>query len=55
MIQMVNNINKSSFGGRQVITCYNCCHGNLKPRDIPGPVIQYACRKKTLKSSVMTG
>ena len=41
MIQMVNSINKSSFGGRQVITCYTCHHGNPKPRDIPSLAIQY--------------
>src|SRR5690242_21291234 len=33
MIQMVNTINKDSFGGRQVVTCWTCHRGN------PGPAV----------------
>ena len=41
MIQMVAAINKNSFGGRQVITCYSCHRGNPRPKDIPSLAIQY--------------
>ena len=41
MIQMVNTINKSNFGGRRVITCYSCHHGNERPKDIPSLALQY--------------
>jgi hypothetical protein len=41
MIQMVNNINKNNFGGRQVMTCYSCHHGNPRPKDIPSLMVQY--------------
>jgi len=27
MIQMVNNINKTNFGGRRALTCYTCHRG----------------------------
>jgi photosynthetic reaction center cytochrome c subunit len=35
MIQMVQNINKSSFGGRQVVTCWTCHRGQLSPSVTP--------------------
>lgn len=41
MIQMVNNINKNNFGGRRVITCYSCHHGNQRPKEIPSLAAQY--------------
>jgi len=41
MIQMVNTINKNNFGGRRVITCYSCHHGNERPKDVPSLAIQY--------------
>ncbi len=41
MIQMVNTINKTNFGGRRVITCYSCHHGNERPKDIPSLALQY--------------
>ena len=41
MIAMVNTINKTNFGGRSVITCYSCHHGNERPRQIPSLAIQY--------------
>lgn len=41
MIQMVNTINKTNFGGRHVITCYSCHHGNERPKDIPSLALQY--------------
>jgi len=31
MIQMVNQINKDNFGGRQVVTCWTCHRGSLSP------------------------
>ena len=41
MIQMVNTINKNNFGGRRVITCYSCHHGNERPKDVPSLAVQY--------------
>jgi photosynthetic reaction center cytochrome c subunit len=41
MIQMVNNINKTNFGGSQVITCYSCHHGNERPPRVPSLALQY--------------
>lgn len=41
MIQMVNNINKNNFGGRQVITCNTCHNGTQKPKSVPSLAIQY--------------
>lgn len=41
MIRMVNNINKENFGGRPVLTCYSCHHGNERPKAIPSLAQQY--------------
>ena len=35
MIAMVNNINKTYFGGRREITCYSCHRGGQKPKVTP--------------------
>lgn len=31
MITMVNDLNKTTFGGKQVVTCYTCHQGKAKP------------------------
>lgn len=41
MIQMVNNLNKNNFGGRPVVTCYSCHHGNPRPKAVPSLMVQY--------------
>jgi hypothetical protein len=41
MIQMVNTINKNNFGGRPVVTCYSCHHGNERPKQVPSLAVQY--------------
>ena len=41
MIQMVNNINKTNFGGRRAITCYSCHRGGQVPDVIPSLAEQY--------------
>jgi len=41
MIAMVNTINKTNFGGRAVITCYSCHHGNERPKPVPSLAAQY--------------
>ena len=41
MIRMVNTINKNNFGGRPVLTCYSCHHGNERPKPIPSLAQQY--------------
>jgi photosynthetic reaction center cytochrome c subunit len=41
MIQMVNAINRNNFGGRPVVTCYSCHHGNDRPKAIPSLAEQY--------------
>lgn len=35
MIQMVNGINRDSFGGRQVVTCWTCHRGSQRPSATP--------------------
>jgi len=35
MVQMVNAINKDSFGGRQVVTCWTCHRGTPNPAITP--------------------
>ena len=35
MISMVLDINKSTFQGRQVVTCYTCHRGKAQPVDLP--------------------
>jgi hypothetical protein len=35
MVQMVMNINKENFGGRQVVTCWTCHRGRDKPITTP--------------------
>ena len=35
MVQMVNAINKDSFGGRQVVTCWTCHRGTPSPAITP--------------------
>src|SRR5438094_675671 len=35
MTLMVQNINKTSFGGRQVVTCWTCHRGQLSPSVTP--------------------
>src|SRR5438132_8130696 len=35
MVQMVNNINRDNFGGRQVVTCWTCHRGSQRPSATP--------------------
>jgi outer membrane lipoprotein-sorting protein len=42
MIQMVNAINKANFGGAQIVTCYSCHHGDLRPESVPSLLAQYS-------------
>ena len=35
MMNMMFEVNKSLFQGRQVVTCYTCHRGNTKPVDLP--------------------
>ena len=41
MIEMVNTINKTQFGGRRALTCYSCHRGNQVPKVIPSLAEQY--------------
>ena len=48
MIQVMNNVNKTNFGGAQVVTCWTCHRGSSSPATTPGidaiysdPVPQY--------------
>jgi photosynthetic reaction center cytochrome c subunit len=41
MIQMVNNINRTNFGGRRVVTCYSCHRGAERPKVVPSLADQY--------------
>ena len=42
MIQMVNALNKESFGGRRAVTCFTCHHGGGHPKVIPSLLEQYS-------------
>ena len=42
MITMVNNINKTNFGGRRALTCYSCHRGGERPKVVPSLAEQYA-------------
>jgi photosynthetic reaction center cytochrome c subunit len=35
MMQMVMDLNKNSFDGKQVVTCYTCHHGSPVPSSVP--------------------
>ena len=41
MILMVNNFNKSGFGGRRALTCWTCHRGTQAPETIPSLMAQY--------------
>ncbi len=36
MIRIMNNVNKSNFGGAQVVTCWTCHRGTTPPATTPG-------------------
>ena len=42
MIAMVNNINRTNFGGRPMVTCYSCHRGGERPKVIPSLADQYS-------------
>ncbi len=42
MIVMVNTLNRTSFEGRRVVTCYSCHNGGRRPRVDPSLAVQYA-------------
>jgi len=42
MVQMMQTINQSFFGGRRVITCYSCHRGDERPRPTPNLAELYA-------------
>jgi photosynthetic reaction center cytochrome c subunit len=42
MIVMVDALNKTSFGGRRVVTCYSCHRGADRPKITPSLVEQYS-------------
>jgi outer membrane lipoprotein-sorting protein len=41
MIMMVNAINRGNFRGAQLVTCYTCHRGDLRPRSIANLTVQY--------------
>jgi photosynthetic reaction center cytochrome c subunit len=41
MVQMMTSINQTSFGGRQVVTCYTCHRGSGRPRVTPSLAALY--------------
>lgn len=42
MYTMMNEINRTSFGGRQVVSCYTCHKGHATPEDMPSLPIPVA-------------
>ena len=41
MVTMMASINQTSFGGRQIVTCYTCHRGNARPRVTPSLAALY--------------
>ena len=41
MMQMVDSLNKSMFGGRRLVSCYSCHRGVNRPEVIPKLDVQY--------------
>jgi outer membrane lipoprotein-sorting protein len=41
MILMVNALNKSSFGGKRMVTCYSCHRSDARPKVTPSLAEQY--------------
>jgi len=42
MVQIVNTINKTLFGGQQAVTCYTCHRGSPTPKVAPSLLEQYS-------------
>ena len=42
MVAMMTEINKQYFGGRQVVTCFSCHRGGLRPKVTPSLVMLYS-------------
>ena len=42
MVLMVTNLNRGSFGGKRMVTCWTCHRGTRSPRVIPDLSIQYS-------------
>ena len=42
MLGIVSTINKSAFGGREVVTCFTCHRGGPAPRSVPSLLEQYS-------------
>ncbi len=41
MVTMVNNINRTNFGGEEFVTCYTCHRGDRRPQVRPSLTVQY--------------
>ena len=41
MMQMMNSINETNFGGRPLVTCFTCHHAQFPPANIPNLALQY--------------
>ncbi len=46
MIEMMNAINKDTFEGKQVVTCYTCHQGNADPQTIPAVTTEAMMKEK---------
>jgi outer membrane lipoprotein-sorting protein len=42
MTLMVNTLNRNSFAGARMVTCYTCHRGDLRPKVIPSLALQYS-------------
>jgi hypothetical protein len=42
MVEVVNTINKTLFGGREAVTCYTCHRGSPTPKVVPSLLEQYS-------------
>src|ERR1700694_4788662 len=54
MVLMMSTINRDSFGGRQVVTCYTCHRGGARPKVTPSLAALYSAAPPEEPSDVIT-
>ena len=54
MYQMMTEINRANFGGRQMVTCYTCHRGHTTPEDLPAMPMTVATSEPETKTALPT-
>ena len=52
MIKMMDEINKDSFEGKQVVTCFTCHRGNADPQTIPAIMTESKMIEKSIEKKL---